>query len=144
MGVASEIDWAPRPQPPGMLLVFKLGGKAVLPVRPAAAQRPFVTSDERFTPAQLAAGQRGYLGFCRICHAGPTNPDLLRSPAARNAQAWKAIVHDGALADNGMIAFSPYLSESQVEAIRGYVLQEGDRAAARVSEGQRPARRDQR
>jgi PQQ-dependent dehydrogenase (methanol/ethanol family) len=129
MGVATEIDWAPRPQPQGMLLVFKLGGKADLPAQPVA-QRPYVTSIERFTAEQLAEGEKWYMTFCRICHAGPTNPDLFRSPAAKSAATWKAIVHDGALADNGMIAFSPYLSEAQVESIRGYILREATRMAS--------------
>ncbi|MGX7895907.1 hypothetical protein [Tsuneonella sp. HG222] len=36
---------------------------------------------------------------------------------------------DGALADNGMIAFKPWLDAAQVEAIRGYVLSEAARMA---------------
>jgi mono/diheme cytochrome c family protein len=129
MGVATEIEWAPRPQPEGRLLVFKLGGSAAI-AKTEIAKRPYVTSVERFSQAQLAEGQKWYLQFCRICHAGPTNPDLFRSPALRSAAAWKAIVHDGALKDNGMIAFSPWIDQAQVEAIRAYVLDEAGRRAA--------------
>jgi quinohemoprotein ethanol dehydrogenase len=129
MGMARPAEWMPTPPPPGMLLVFKIGGKAMLP-KMAATPRPYVTSDESFTPAQLAEGAKQYGAFCSICHGGPTNPDLFRSPAARSAASWKAIVHDGALADNGMISFAPYLSEAQVEAVRAFVLQEAKRRAA--------------
>jgi PQQ-dependent dehydrogenase (methanol/ethanol family) len=129
MGMARPAEWMPTPPPPGMLLVFKIGGTAGLP-KVSSTPRPYVTSDETFTPAQLAEGGKQYGAFCSICHGGPTNPDLFRSPAARSAASWKAIVHEGALADNGMISFAPYLSEAQVEAIRVFVLQEAKRRAA--------------
>ena len=90
-----------------------------------------MTSSERFTAGQLAEGEAQYFGFCTICHNGPVNPDLLRSPVAANAEAWRSVVFDGALADNGMIAFKPWLSGEQVEAVRAYVLmQAAQRKAA--------------
>ena len=49
---------------------------------------------------------------------------------ATNAQAWRSVVLDGALADNGMIGFEPWLTAAQVEAIRGYVLAEAARRDA--------------
>ena len=33
-----------------------------------------------------------------------------------------AIVHDGALKDNGMVGFAPSLSGERIEAIRQYVI----------------------
>jgi quinohemoprotein ethanol dehydrogenase len=38
-----------------------------------------------------------------------------------DADAWKSIVHDGALKANGMIAFSRWYTPAQVEAVRAYV-----------------------
>jgi mono/diheme cytochrome c family protein len=125
--MASAIDWMRRPPPPGMLLVFKLGGGAELPGLPPLSEQPYVTSEEDFTQAQVAEGGKWFGTFCRICHAGPTNPDLFRSGAARDAGAWKAIVYDGALSANGMVGFDSWLSEAQVESIRAYVLSEGRR-----------------
>jgi quinohemoprotein ethanol dehydrogenase len=55
------------------------------------------------------------------------NPDLMRSSVATNAEAWQAVVHEGALAGNGMISFAPWLSKEQIEAIRGFVLSEAAR-----------------
>jgi mono/diheme cytochrome c family protein len=98
---------------------------------PPLEPRPFVTSDERFTPQQLAEGEAQYFAFCTICHNGPVNPDLLRSPVAANPEAWRSVVFDGALADRGMLGFKPWLDALQVEAVRAYVLtQAAQRQAA--------------
>jgi PQQ-dependent dehydrogenase (methanol/ethanol family) len=130
MGMATQSDWMRRPPPNGVLLAFKIGGKGTLAKLPPVEPRPYVTSDERFTAAQLTEGEAQYFGFCTICHNGPVNPDLLRSPVASSAEAWRAVVLDGTLADKGMIAFSPWLSAAQAEAIRGYVLAEAARRSA--------------
>ena len=108
----------------------RLGGTGKLAPLPPVEPRPYVSSDERFTPAQLAEGEAQYFAFCTICHNGPVNPDLLRSPVAASAEAWRAVVMDGALADNGMISFEPWLTARQAEAIRGYVLAEAARREA--------------
>ena len=110
-----------------MLLAFKIGGKGKLAKLPPVEPAPYVTSDETFTAAQLAEGEAQYFGFCTICHNGPVNPDLLRSQIATSADAWQTVVTDGALADNGMISFKPWLTPQQVEAIRAYVLTEAKR-----------------
>lgn len=130
MGVSRPVDWANYPPPAGMLLVFKLGGDEELPVPPPSAERPYVRSSERFEPAQVAEGAKWYGTFCSLCHNGPTNPDLFRSPVAGDARAWKAIVHDGVLAGSGMIGFDEWLSEEQVESIRAHVVSEAARMAA--------------
>ncbi|MGX7894514.1 PQQ-dependent dehydrogenase, methanol/ethanol family [Tsuneonella sp. HG222] len=129
MGVATPSPWMRRPAPNGVLLAFKLGGTAKLPPLPAFTPPPFATSSEKFTAGQLAEGATQYLAFCNICHGGPVNPNLFRSAVTTDAEAWRAIVLDGALADNGMIAFKPWLDAAQVEAIRGYVLTEAARMA---------------
>jgi PQQ-dependent dehydrogenase (methanol/ethanol family) len=122
MGMATASEWMRRPPPGGVLLAFKIGGKGTLAKLPPVELRPFVTSEETLTPAQIAEGEAQYFGFCTICHNGPVNPDLLRSPVAANAEAWRSIVFEGALADRGMIAFKPWLTAEQVEAVRAYVL----------------------
>jgi len=50
-------------------------------------------------------------------------PDLRYSATIRDAGAWKAIVLDGAMIKNGMISFSQYLKQDDVETIRAYVIQ---------------------
>ena len=130
MGMARPSDWMQTPPPPGMLLVFRLGGTASLPPRAEFAPPPFAVSEERFTPAQLAEGEKFYFTYCSICHAGPTNPDLPRSAYATDADAWRAVLIDGVLADNGMASFADQLSADQAEAVRAYVLEMAKEGAA--------------
>ncbi len=40
MGMARPAPWMQTPPPPGMLLVFKVGGTAKLPAQPKTAPRP--------------------------------------------------------------------------------------------------------
>ena len=134
MGMATESEWMRRPTPNGVMMAFKLGGTAKLTPLPAQVKPPFAASKDNFTPAQLAEGERWYFTYCSICHTGPVNPNLMRSALATDAQAWQAVVHGGALKDNGMISFAPYLSKQQVESVRGYVLSQASKAGA---EGQK-------
>ncbi len=127
MGMATASEWMRRPPRNGVLLAFKIGGTGKLAPLPPLEPRPFVTSDERFAPAQISEGEAQYFAFCTICHNGPVNPDLTRSPVAANEEAWRAVVMDGILADRGMISFKPWIDAAQAEAIRGYVLAEAAR-----------------
>jgi PQQ-dependent dehydrogenase (methanol/ethanol family) len=130
MGMATQTSWMRRPPANGVLLAFKIGGKGTLAKLPPLETRPIVSSAERFTPAQLAEGEARYFEFCSICHTGPVNPDLTRSPVATNDEAWRAVVFDGAFADRGMIGFKPWMTAEQTEAIRGYVLAQAKAAKA--------------
>jgi PQQ-dependent dehydrogenase (methanol/ethanol family) len=130
MGMATQTDWMRRPPPNGMVLAFKIGGTAKLAPLPPVQPRPYVTSRETFTPAQLAEGEAQYFALCTICHNGPVNPDLMRSPVATSKDAWHSVVMDGILAPRGMISFAPWLEDGQAESIRAYVLAEAGRRAA--------------
>jgi mono/diheme cytochrome c family protein len=130
MGMATQTSWMRRPPANGVLLAFKIGGKGTLAKLPPLETQPVVSSAERFTPAQLAEGEARYFEFCSICHTGPVNPDLTRSPVATNDEAWRAVVFDGAFADRGMIGFKPWMTAEQTEAIRGYVLAQAKAANA--------------
>jgi len=141
MGMASESPWMPTPPPNGLLLAFRLGGTAKMPETPPAPDLPYVTSDETFTPAQLAEGAKWYGQFCRICHSGPTNPNLFRSQIATNSEAFKSVVIDGALAANGMVSFRDYLTAAQAEDIRAYILQEARRLKEAEAKGAPPPSR---
>jgi PQQ-dependent dehydrogenase (methanol/ethanol family) len=122
MGMATQTDWMRRPPPKGMLLAFRIGSRAKLAKLPPLPERPYVISDESFTAAQLAEGEKQYFAFCTICHNGPVNPNLLKSQFAADREAWRSVVIDGALADKGMISFAPWMSAEQAEAVRGFVL----------------------
>jgi PQQ-dependent dehydrogenase (methanol/ethanol family) len=137
MGVATDTPWMRRPPANGMLLAFKIGGTAQLDPLPPITPRPYVRSpNETFTPEQVAEGQGQYMQFCTICHGGPVNPDLFRSPVTASPEAWHTIVMEGALEQRGMISFAPWINAAQSEAIRAYVLDEaGKRAAAQKAGG---------
>ena len=49
-------------------------------------------------------------------------PDLRYAGALWSADAFKAIVIDGALQDNGMVSFAKVMTPQDAEAIRSYVV----------------------
>jgi len=126
----------PREARNGRVLVFKLGGKSRLP---AATQPQFAPANPpagMFTPAQIAEGSAIYEATCGLCHGAAAHssgvlPDLRRSGVLSDADAWKAIVHDGALKANGMIAFSRWYTPAQIEAVRAFVGDQAKKLQAR-------------
>ncbi len=109
------------------LLVFKLGADGTLPpLKPTAAlvlDPPAPTG----TPKQIALGEKLYSNSCSVCHgvsavAGALNPDLRHSSTLGKKDLWQQVVHDGLLADNGMVAWKDQFNREQIEAIRLYVL----------------------
>src|SRR5690606_36680316 len=85
----------------------------------------------RGTDAQVASGSYNFGRCCSQCHddaaVGSTVlPDLRRCAALENRDTWMAIVHDGALKDNGMVSFAPSLSRDEIEEIRHYVIKRGN------------------
>ena len=128
------------------LLVFKLGGTAALPAEPALAAAPLDPPPSRASAATIELGREKYARYCSVCHApgavGSTVlPDLRRSGALDNRQAWQQIVHEGALQGNGMASFKGSLTPEEIETIRAYVIKranedkdmENARAANRVA-----------
>ena len=130
MGVATETDWMRRPLPNGVMMAFKIGGTAKLAPLPPYHPRPYARSNETFAAEQLSDGQKWYLTYCSICHTGPVNPNLFRSPFAASKEGWHQVVIGGALSNNGMISFKRWLSAEQAENIRAYVLGEARKRAA--------------
>ena len=110
------------------LLVFKLGADKQLPAQTELANLPLDPPPSRADAQTIALGKGKYARYCAVCHApgavGSTVlPDLRRSGALGNPQAWMAVVHDGVLKDNGMASFAGSLSKEEIEAIRAYVIQ---------------------
>ncbi|MEZ5681400.1 MAG: PQQ-dependent dehydrogenase, methanol/ethanol family [Erythrobacter sp.] len=109
------------------LLVFKLGATGELPPlkpTPALVLDPPAPAG---TPEQIAQGAKLYANTCSVCHgisavAGALNPDLRHSSTLGKKDIWQQVVHDGILADNGMVAWKDQFSPEQIEAIRLYVL----------------------
>ncbi len=109
------------------LLVYKLGGTAMLP--PVIAPPALVLNPPAAfgNAAQLAHGAHLYDRFCGTCHGagGQSNgmfPDLRYSGALQNADAFQAIVLGGALKQNGMVSFKSAVSAADAEELRGYIV----------------------
>ncbi|MDQ0462684.1 PQQ-dependent dehydrogenase (methanol/ethanol family) [Caulobacter ginsengisoli] len=109
------------------LLVFKLGGKGVLPVIPATVKTwpdlPPVTA----TQAQIDSGMAYYSANCGVCHgaSGVSNfsiPDLRYSLVTTNAAVWQGVVIGGDRAEGGMVSFKALLKPADAENIRQYLL----------------------
>jgi mono/diheme cytochrome c family protein len=117
---------------PGRLLAFKLNGGTTLPADPAIAPTLQTLPTAAFSAADTAAGAAGeasYYEYCARCHgpgAAGSNviPDLRRSAAIAQPDAWQRIVSDGALESRGMIGWSKYLNRQQVDRIRLFVVEQ--------------------
>jgi quinohemoprotein ethanol dehydrogenase len=112
----------------GRVNVFRIGGTATLParelVRLEAPEPPVI----RANASTIARGGGAYAQFCAVCHgvsaiSGGVLPDLRRSGSAQDAGVWRDTLH-GARVANGMPDFTPWVSDSDAEAIRAYVARE--------------------
>ncbi len=115
-----------RPSANGRVLVFRIGGTAKLPPKPALDLPPPNPPKQVYTAAVIAHGGSVYESNCGVCHGGGARssgvlPDLRRSVALADKATWDDVVHGGALKDRGMISFAPYLSRDDIEAVRAYV-----------------------
>jgi mono/diheme cytochrome c family protein len=119
------------------VLVYKLGGTDSLP-SPPEDQRSMpkpgpVTADA----ATVQRGQVVYQRHCSYCHGdglrtGGVTPDL-RWSSANVHDMWQDIVRGGTLKALGMVSFRDYVSESEAEAVRQYVLAEANRRYAELN-----------
>jgi quinohemoprotein ethanol dehydrogenase len=107
------------------LLVFKLGGTAVLP---PLEPREFVINPppEPADVASIARGEPLYDQYCSACHGehavgGGVVADL-RASNFLAIDFFYNIVLDGALKDAGMASFKSALSRDDVTAIRNFVI----------------------
>ena len=107
------------------LLVYKLGGTVALPPPTPPVQLvanpPANFGDE----AMHARGQDLYTQNCTSCHENGRGmggfPDLRYTAMLQSADAFKAIVIDGALTENGMLSFRKTLTAQDAEAIRSHL-----------------------
>ncbi len=109
------------------VLVFKLGGKAVLPPAPPLAKLPLDPPASTASAETVAAGGERFGRYCGVCHGdaaigGALVPDLRHSGVINDATAWQQIVHEGALKDAGMVSFAPVMSAPEIETVRQYVI----------------------
>ncbi len=109
------------------VLTFRLGGQSKLP-KAVFADVPIQDDPKFMVDAKKASvGAAIYNSSCVICHgAGMTSggaaPDLRKSAVPLDADAFKAVVHDGASMSRGMGKFGD-LSDAELEGLRHYIRQ---------------------
>jgi mono/diheme cytochrome c family protein len=118
------------------LLVFALDGSAKLPPPPPRPERTLSPPPATASAEMIGAGAVAYHTYCSNCHgAGAVNlgilPDLRYSLTLRTAEAWKFVVLDGGLEENGMASFASVLDEKTADAIRAYVIAQAHAAAGK-------------
>jgi len=123
----------------GRIVAFRLGGTASLPPDPQLAPRPAPPAQEP-PAAIIAEGKERYARLCGRCHglnmfSANIVPDLRRSAALPDKDAWNAIVMGGALGGRGMVSWARFLTPASSEAIRAYVIDEARKLAASASAG---------
>jgi quinohemoprotein ethanol dehydrogenase len=115
------------------LLVYKLGATGALPAE-VPFPAPVLNAPAAFgDAATLEHGLTVYGRFCSTCHGADglsrgMFPDLRYSATLGSAEAFKAIVLDGALASNGMVSFAKAISAADAEAVRAYVVSRSNAA----------------
>lgn len=128
----------------GKVVTFKLGGTGSIPDPELIPIERTPQADRFGDEAMLQAGLVHFARNCAVCH-GPfavssgVLPDLRWSSYTSNAEAWRAVVFEGVLADMGMVAFDEQLTAEEVEAIRAYVLAQAHNAAATADAAAPPA-----
>jgi PQQ-dependent dehydrogenase (methanol/ethanol family) len=125
------------------VLVFKLGGTAKLP-EAVAFQPPALNPPAAFgTAAMVTHGEDVYGRFCSTCHGSDglsrgMFPDLRYAGAINSPDAFKAVVIDGALKQNGMVSFARAISAEDAEAVRAYVVAKAQEAKAQEAKASAP------
>ena len=77
--------------------------------------------------ATVQKGKMLYGKFCFECHgyeavAGGVVPDLRYSVLINDTPAFDMIVRGGTLEEKGMVSFAEVLDETDVEALRAYII----------------------
>jgi quinohemoprotein ethanol dehydrogenase len=116
----------------GRVMVFKLGANGALPKLPDDNfVVPEIPKLLDVSEAILAMGKRIYANNCLVCHGAQAYsssliPNLRYSAITISKQAWKSVVVDGALAEQGMPNFGKIIDDQTAEGIRAYVISEAN------------------
>jgi quinohemoprotein ethanol dehydrogenase len=139
-GVTRKLPNIPR------LVVLKLGGTAQLPALPKTTTLAWNPPPPFGTAAQVATGKALFGRYCIVCHGDSAigngfTPDLRISGTLANADAWKAVIIDGALKDRGMVSFAKVLAPADAESIRAYVIERSNWTKANLPDASQPVGR---
>lgn len=114
--------------------MFKLNGTAVLPPAPPPPPKPVLNPPPSTASAlTIEAGHQQFVSHCAMCHEPPAAnravfPDLRYSLALNSADAFNAIVLEGALQSAGMASFKERMSVDEVQSVRAYMIERANMA----------------
>jgi quinohemoprotein ethanol dehydrogenase len=111
----------------GRVLSFALDGDAEVPKPARRESEAYREPPARVgTPEKIAQGKGLFFEWCSRCHtigAPAMSPDLSRlNDGIGRFETFKAIVRDGAFVSLGMPRFDDVVSESDVDAIHAYLI----------------------
>ena len=117
------------------VLVYKLDGTAELPEPYSVARTKSVAPASFGSAAQIKQGAGIYARYCAGCHgdtavSGGVLPDLRYSFSLGDRDVWEAILVDGALSQNGMVAFASELNAEKRESLRAYITHRAHESGA--------------
>ncbi|HWW81805.1 MAG TPA: PQQ-dependent dehydrogenase, methanol/ethanol family [Steroidobacteraceae bacterium] len=115
------------------LLVFKLGANAALPPAPPLPKPVLNPPPSTASVQTIEMGHQQFTSHCAMCHEPfaanrSVFPDLRYSPALNSAEAFNAIVLEGALQTAGMASFKGKMSTEEVQSVRAYMIERANQA----------------
>jgi mono/diheme cytochrome c family protein len=110
------------------ILTYRLGGTASLPPANETEVVQPVPPALKADADVVAHGSDTWVSYCSRCHGGAAVgggviTDLRYSPHLHSAEGWNQVAGEGALVDQGMIGFSEWISEEDIEGLRQYVIE---------------------
>lgn len=112
----------------GRMLVFKVGGTAVLPEKVSYTPPELNPPPSTATPELVAQGGAVYAEHCSVCHGNngvqqrSSFPNLTLSPMLYSQEGFDQIVLQGAREQRGMANYSDRLTADDTVAIREYII----------------------
>jgi quinohemoprotein ethanol dehydrogenase len=124
----------------GRVLTFKLGATKQLPkFDMALAPLPDLPKTQ-WPVEKITHGKMVYANNCGVCHgdaaiSGSSLPDLRTTAYLTDIDAFKTVLLEGTLKDNGMVSFAKWLSPADVEDVHAYLVKRSrDLATERLAQ----------
>lgn len=126
-----------KQQANAQVMVFKLGGKAEMPLAKAPLSEPSVLPQAEMSDERLAHGALNFLIHCAACHgvdaiSGGVVPDL-RYMSEDTFEVFDVIMQGG-LASAGMPDFSKKLSADEQQELKQYIARRNEALRAELAQ----------
>ncbi len=112
----------------GRMLVFKIGGTAVLPEKVTYTPPELNPPPSTASPEVIARGGEVYAANCQVCHGqngvqrGSSFPNLTLSALLYSQEGFDQVVLQGARIQRGMAGFADKLTAEDSVAVREFII----------------------